>query len=58
MTNSVKIVRGNWRVDKMVVRCWSFWTNPKIERIPNFILKREPFSTVDCMNFTVFTRSG
>ncbi|WP_456330355.1 flippase activity-associated protein Agl23 [Archaeoglobus sp.] len=43
-----------WDREKMVVRCWSFWTQPKIEKIPEFLAFRKPFADVGCMNFTVY----
>ncbi len=38
----------------MVVRCWTFWTEPELWRIPEFIIWRKPLADVACMNFSVY----
>ncbi len=52
-TNAAKL-NLRWKNETMVVRCWSFWTQPKFERIPEFVAFRKPFADVSCMNFTVY----
>ncbi|MET1123687.1 MAG: flippase activity-associated protein Agl23 [Archaeoglobaceae archaeon] len=55
-TNAAKI-KLDWQRETMVVRCWSFWTQPEISKIPEFLALRRPFAEVYCMNFTVFFRT-
>ncbi|MEM0332043.1 MAG: TIGR03663 family protein [Archaeoglobaceae archaeon] len=40
--------------ETMVVRCWTFWTKPEINKIPEFLILRRPLAEVYCMNFTIF----
>jgi len=38
----------------MVVRCWTFWTQPDFTKIPEFLVWRRPLTDVSCMNFSVY----
>ncbi|MHC1625197.1 MAG: flippase activity-associated protein Agl23 [Methermicoccaceae archaeon] len=48
------IDRGYIPERELVVRCWSWWTYPQVEKLPEFLVFRKPFGNVYCMNFTVF----
>jgi len=54
-TMGEKIIKSGHTPERnLVVRCWSWWTYPHVEKIPEFIIYRKPFGDVYCMNFTVF----
>ncbi|MCS7121952.1 MAG: TIGR03663 family protein [Archaeoglobaceae archaeon] len=49
-------IEGEWKKENLVVRCWTFWTNPSIEKIPEFLIFRKPLAEVYCLNFTIFRK--
>lgn len=54
-TNDMRLDKTNLEfVETMVVRCWTFWTTPELQRIPAFLAFREPLTDVSCMNFSVY----
>jgi uncharacterized protein (TIGR03663 family) len=54
-TNDLKLNKNHLSfVDTMVVRCWTFWTQPDLGRIPEFLIWRKPLTDVACMNFSVY----
>lgn len=57
-TSSLKLepLLSKWKKENMVVRCWTFWTQPDLTRIPEFLVLRKPLTDVYCMNFTVYYR--
>lgn len=55
ITNDMKIDKTNLEfVETMVVRCWTFWTTPQLQRVPEFIVLRKPLNDISCMNFSVY----
>jgi len=54
-TMSKKMIDNGFVPERnLTVRCWSWWTYPHIERVPEFLIYRKPFGDVYCMNFTIF----
>lgn len=54
-TNDLRLDKTNLEfVETMVVRCWTFWTTPQLERVPEFLVFRKPLTDVSCMNFSVY----
>ncbi|MBO8179253.1 MAG: TIGR03663 family protein [Archaeoglobus sp.] len=54
-TNDMRLDKTNLEfVETMVVRCWTFWTQPDISRVPEFLVFRGPLTDVSCMNFSVY----
>jgi len=55
ITNDMKIDKTNLEfIETMVVRCWTFWTTPQLQRVPEFIVLRKPLNDISCMNFSVY----